>query len=148
MFKHNLKNKKSGFSLLELVLAIAIFSLSSFALATMLIDSNISVRLSTERTEALFYAKEGVEAMRSIRNNNPWAYLTEGEHYLDESGETWALTDIPNILADKYTRVISIEDLPDDPNTKNITVTVGWDINSGRTASVNLETVLTNWQNN
>jgi prepilin-type N-terminal cleavage/methylation domain-containing protein len=139
-----LKNKKEGFSLLELILAIAIFSLGSVAMSTLLIDSNITTRLGTERTEALFYAKEGIEAVRSIRDNS-WAGLEIGTHGLDNSGVAWAFSGALEEINGKYTRTVEVSSV--STSTKNVSVNISWNITSGRTASTTLETVLTNWRN-
>jgi prepilin-type N-terminal cleavage/methylation domain-containing protein len=133
-----------GFSLLELILAVAIFSLGSVAMVTMLVDANLSTRLSAERTEALFYAAEGLNATRSIRDN-AWSDLSAGPHGLDDSGASPVFSggsDSPD-GDDKYTRVITITDI--DASTKNISANITWNLTSARIASVTLETVLTNW---
>jgi len=133
---------KNGFSLLELVLAIAIFSVSSIGLATMLIDANLSTKTSSDRIEALLYAKEGVEAVRAIRDAD-WTDLTDGNHGLISSGGVWAFSGSSDTIASKYTRTVNIEAV--SASTKNVSVTVAWDITVTRPVSVVLTTVLTNW---
>jgi prepilin-type N-terminal cleavage/methylation domain-containing protein len=143
----NLKNKKNnlGFSLLELILAVAIFSLSSYAIATMLIDSNISTKQNSERVEAFFYAKEGIEAVRSIRDN-AWADLVDGDHGLVASTSAWTLDGSSDLVDDKYTRVINILTDEGDSELKKITTTISWDITPVRQASIVLNTYLTSWR--
>lgn len=139
---NNIKNNK-GFSLIELVLAIAVFSLSSVAMVTMLVDSSISTRLSAERTEALFYAKEGVGAVRSIRDNS-WGNLVDGSHGLDSSSGAWVLVaDTPDLINNKYTRTVTISTI--STSTKNIAINVAWELTTARIASTTLNTILTNW---
>lgn len=142
------KNKKLGFSLLELVLAIAVFSLGSFAVATMLIDSNISTKLSSERIEALFYAKEGIDAVRSIKENTAWAEFSDGEYGLDNSGGNWVLSVSPDLINDKYTRTVTVEAVEGFTTVKNVSVEIAWDLTPARRVSTVLSTVLTNWENN
>jgi prepilin-type N-terminal cleavage/methylation domain-containing protein len=137
------KNKKEGFSLLELILAIAIFSIGSVALATLLIDANLSTRLGGERTEALFYAKEGVEAVRSIRDNS-WSDLTDGTYGLSNIDGAWALAADPDLIDNKYTRSVEINETA--TSTKSINISVVWNVNPGRTASTSLLTILTDWK--
>jgi prepilin-type N-terminal cleavage/methylation domain-containing protein len=136
-------NKMKGFSLLELILAIAIFSIGSVALATLLIDANLSTRLSGERTEALFYAKEGVEAVRSIRDSS-WSDLTDGTYGLSNIDGAWALAADPDLIDNKYTRSVEINETA--TSTKSINVSVVWNVNPGRTASTSLLTILTDWK--
>lgn len=121
-------NKISGFSLLELVLAVAVFSLSSFALATLIIDSNISTKLSQEKIIALSYAKEGVNIARFTKNS-AWADLVSTSTTLD----------------DKYLRETVVTDDPIATSTKNVSVSVSWDLTAGRRATTTLYTILTNW---
>jgi len=142
-------NDKNGFSLLELVLAVAIFSFSSFALATMIIDSNISTRLSADRTDALLYAKEGVEAVRSIRDNNwtAWASTTVGNYGLsiNTASGTWQFSSTSDLINNKYTRTVNIATDPVASTSKDVTVNIAWNLTSGRIASTTLVTVFSNW---
>jgi len=140
------KNKKSGFSLLELILAIAIFSIGSFAMATMLIDSNLSTKLGYEKVEALFYTREGIEALRAIRDNS-WADLIDDPSQgIDNSGAVPVLTEAPDVIDDKYTRMVSISTNPASASMKDVSVTVSWDLTSAHSTSVTLSSVLTNWR--
>jgi prepilin-type N-terminal cleavage/methylation domain-containing protein len=143
------KQSNRGFSLLELILAIAVFSLSSVALATLLIDANISTKLSNEQTEALSYAKEGIEATRAIRDASSTAFFAlEGDYGLLETDGTWSFDGDSDFINDKYTRVINItntEGANPATSSKNIISTISWNLTSGRVSSASLTTVLTNW---
>lgn len=139
------KNKKLGFSLLELVLAIAIFSLGSVAMATLIVDSNLSTRLSLERNEALFYAKEGVSAVMSIRNGVPWAEIVDGSYGVEYTADEWAFTVDPDVINDKYTRTIDIMDSEIASSTKDVTVTIEWNLTPNKISEVVLNTLITNW---
>lgn len=137
---------RRGFSLLELVLAIAIFSLGSIATATLLIDSNISTKLSLERTEALFYAKEGIEAVRSIRDNS-FANLIDGVHGLiSSSTDQWEFTGDSDLISDQYTRTVNITTGEHGTSTKDVSVTIEWALNPARNSSVTLNTIFTDWK--
>jgi len=138
-----------GFSLLELVLAIGIFALSSVALVTLLIDSNISTKLGLERTTALMYAKEGMIAVQSIQSNG-WASLVVGnDYYLANNNDGWSFTGTPGLLEDKYSRKINISlTYPPATSTKTVDVNVSWNLTPVRIASTTLTTILTNWRNN
>ncbi len=143
--KKRIRNKiNKGFSLLELILAVTIFSMSAYSLTALLIDSDISTRLNTEKIEALSYAKEGIVAVRSIRDNS-WSDLGLGNHGLTNDG-SWSFSDTQDTIDDKYTRVVNVSDIA--TSTKNISVTVTWNLTESRPASVVLNTVLTNWRNN
>ena len=139
-----LKNKKRGFSLLELILAIALFSLSSYAMATLLINSSLSTQLSLDRTEALLYAKEGVEATRSIRDTD-WSSLTAGNHGLYSTGSVWTFSGSSDIIEGKYNRTVGISTV--SSSTKNISVTIQWAPTPAGSSTITLQTVLTDWIN-
>jgi len=144
------KKNYRGFSLLELILAIAIFSLSSIAVGTLLIDSGISARLNTEKTEALFYAGEGIEVVRIIRNGDwaTWASLTDGDYALESNGSSWSLSSSSvDFLDNKFTRVISITSSSTATSTvtRMVTSNVSWDLTPNRTINISLPTIFTNW---
>ncbi len=139
--------RNGGFSLLELILAIAIFSLSSYGIATMLIDANITTRTSTERIAALFYAKEGIEAVRSIRDNDlsTWSALPDGDYELVYSDDIWNLsTTSDQMIDDKYTRIINFENQTSS-SVKLVNSTVSWDLTPSRNISITLTSLFSNW---
>ena len=114
-------------------------------MAILLVDSNVSTQLSLDRTGALYYAREGMEAVRSIRNNN-WSDLANGSYGLDNSGASWAFSGSPDLIDGKYTRIINISDTyPPATSTKTITSNISWDMTSSRKASSTLTTFLTDW---
>lgn len=135
------QQKNRGFSLLELTLAVAIFSLGSYAIATTIIDATISTKIATEKTEALFYAQEGIGAVRSIRAED-YANLVNDDYGLDNSGGTWAFSGSSDTILSKYTRVVTVSDVTD---AKKIVVTITWDITPAREGSVTLATFLSDW---
>ena len=137
-----------GFSLLELILAVAIFSLGGVAMATLFIDSGISTKLSNERTEALFYAEEGVEAVLLIRDGSVWADLVDGEYGLDNSSGDWVFTAEPDLIESKYTRAVTLTASTTATSTIDVSVNVSWELSSAHIASTTLNTIITNWQAN
>lgn len=146
-------NYKLGFSLLELLLAVAIFALGSFALITILIDSNINTRLSTERTDALFHAKEGINAIRSIRDRVAWAELIDGDYGLAYVDGDWTLSTSSDLIDsnsevndNKYERTVTLTEV--SSSTKNVSVNINWDLTPARNVNVVLNTIITNWKNN
>ena len=144
----NKKNNKFGFSLLELILAVAIFSFGSFAMATLLIDSNISTQMTSSRIDALSYAKEGIEAVGSIRDNNWSAFsaLADGNYGLGiNSSSTWAFSSSSDLINNKYTRTVTISTDPIITSSKDVSVNVSWVTNSSSVASTTIKTVFSNW---
>lgn len=140
-------NNQSGQSLIELLIAMAIFTMAVTGLSFLVIDSYASGRLAQEITAANFLAEEGLEAARSIRDHN-WNGLAPGSYGLATSTEnTWIFQgsseDLSSQLKDGATRVITVEDLGSD--RKKIVSTVFWKFSEDRPQEVSLVTYLTNW---
>jgi len=135
-----------GQSLLELIVAIGIFTIVISGLIFFLLNSYIAGRLASEMTKANFLAEEGLEAVRSIRDNN-WQNLIAGNYGLAISGSHWIFQgteeDISNELRGGI-RQISIENI--NSNRKKVISRINWQFSEGRTEEVRLVSYLTNWQ--
>lgn len=151
------QNGLAGFSLVELLLAGALFTLFAWGAVAVLFSGLAADRLGEETTSAANYAREGVEAVRAIKTENfddlgvtdAVGLVSENGFWkLDGSGDQWG----------KYARVIRIETVKRDsegkidengdidPDTRQITVIVRWNVTPAREDSVVLETYLTRWQ--
>ena len=139
-FKFHPNNR--GFSLVEVLLAIAIFAMLLAAFVGALFYGQESVTLSGSRNRAIFLAEEGLEALRNIRDDD-FLNLTDGTYGLTASGGQWDFSGISDIT-DIYIRQIEIS--PIDNDTKQITSTITWDQNSQRQGSIALVAYLTDWQ--
>lgn len=151
---------KKGFSMLEVILAVAMFAVIAVTVATAVISGLDLNRLSIEQTVAMQYASEGLEAARSIRNQN-FANLvnTAGTGIVRSSG-VWTFSGSNNSTdSGRYTRTIAIADVcrdgsgniiacgsPADANTKKVTSTVSWNVTPVRNINVNLSQYFTNWK--
>jgi len=135
-----------GESLIELIIAVGIFSIAVAGLSFFVLNSYISGRLASEMTKANFLTEEGIEATRSIRDNS-WDDLVAGNHGLAILGNNWIFQgteeNINNQLKEG-TRIITVENI--GPNRKKITSEVNWQFNKGRDEEVKIVTYLTNWQ--
>ncbi len=140
-----MKNQ-SGQSLVELIIAMGIIVLVISSVVFLVIDSYASGRLSKEITQANFLAEEGMEAIRSIRDNS-WDNLSSGTYGLTISGNNWILQgsqeDISSQLNEGI-RTIIIEEI--DFDRKKITSQIDWKFVENRLQQVQLITYLTNWQ--
>jgi prepilin-type N-terminal cleavage/methylation domain-containing protein len=132
---------KGGFSLVEVLLAVAIFSLAITPIVTSIIYGQESTALSGALTRATFLASEGIEAVRNIRDEN-FSNLSDDTHGLAVSDGQWILSGSSDATED-YKREIIISTV--DENTKKIDVNVAWKQNMQRDGLVNLTTYLTNW---
>lgn len=159
--KENNKYKKAqlGFSVVEIILAAAIFLIFSSGAIFLILQGLDSNRLAEEETIAHQYATEGIEAVRSIRNQNYSSVANTAAIGIVRNGSgLWELSGTNNTFG-KYTRVLSIESVgrdgsdtimssggTPDPSTKKVTATVTWNVTPSRTNSVVLTTYLTNWE--
>lgn len=149
-----------GFSVIEVLLAAAMFMIFSVAIGTVVLQGFSGNRQGEEQTVATQLATEGLEAARSIKNRafaNLISPLTTG---ILQSGGVWTFSGANNQFGpnNKYTRVLTVADvtrnsagniLPSatpDPNTKKITSTVSWNFSPSRADSVVLSTYLTNFR--
>ncbi len=154
-----MKNTKTqkGFSVVEVMLAVAIFAIFSigvFYLSLDTIQRDIKVNLGTE---ALLYAQEGIESVRNIRDKN-YLYLTNGDKGLSLVAGSWEFIAAPEDIEGFYSRTIIIEDvyrnesgdidedgLNYDPDTKKITSEVNWMQRGVIPKSISLTTYMSNW---
>jgi Tfp pilus assembly protein PilV len=147
LFFYQKANKygESGQSLIEILLAMGVFILAVSAGAFFVLDIYLSTKLGREITAASFLTKEGVEAVRSIRDNN-WNDLIQGEYGLAIVNNNWVLAgtheDVSSYLSNGIRKVI-LEDV--DADRKKITATVSWDLTESRPQEISYTTVLTNW---
>ncbi len=117
---------KKAFSLVEVLLAVSVFSLIVTVLAGALIYGQQSTALAGMRSRAVLLADEGLEAMRNTRDAS-FASLVDSSD-----------------VVDIFTRTITIS----TPSTdrRQITSTVTWQQNLQRSGEVTAVTYLTNWR--
>jgi len=118
----------SGQSLLEVVLALAIFSLIAAAFVSLTLGSISSVSYGTDFIAADTLADEGVGVKRALRDN-AWNTLGDGVESATLDG--------------RFNRLMTIS--PVNLETKSLKVEVSWPSPVGRTQTVTRQTKLTNW---
>ncbi|OGC48472.1 hypothetical protein A2W32_05190 [candidate division WWE3 bacterium RBG_16_37_10] len=133
---------RSGFSLVEVVLASSLFGLLVTALVGAYLYGLESNALAGNRAHATLLAEEGLEAVRNIRDGN-FSNLTTGTYGLEITGSQWTFSGSSDTNG-IYTRVITISDI--DVDRKSVTSSVTWQQNLQRNGSVILITRLTYWQ--
>lgn len=158
---HNNSNRfQSGFGIVEIIVAMAIFVTIAATGATTVLQSFSINRLGNEETQANLLAQEGIEAVRSIKKLD-WTSLDIGSSTCAASA-TRGLTNTPNWsfsgtseTLGKYTRTITIQNVcrnaseqitepgtTYDSDIKKVTATVAWNFTAGRANSVVLTTYL------
>lgn len=145
--------KLKSFSLVEVILAISIFVIISIFSIETILYSMTSHRLAEEYAQAEFYAQEGIEASRSIRNQN-WSNITSGTFGLTKTNGFWQFQSNPETLG-KFTRIIKIDPVNRignqivenggtiDPYTYKITSIISWNFSPLRQNTIEKITYLT-----
>ncbi len=133
---------KRGFSLIEVILASAIFALLITAIVGGIIYGRESTAISGSRARAIAFAEEGIEATRNLRDQS-FGNLTDGNHGLTVSLGQWFFSGVSDVNG-VFTRQIAIGTL--NENTKNVTSTVTWQQTPSRPGSIVISSRLTNWR--
>lgn len=108
------ESRMSGFSLLELVIAISIFSIGLLAVAGMILTVIDGNRMSKNLTVAVNLAQNKMDSLRSAS-------------YADIADETESNLDENEVSGSGiFNRATSIEATSTDPTYKTVAVTVSW----------------------
>lgn len=150
-----------GFGIIEVIVAMAIFVTMAATGVTSILHSFSINRLGNEETQAHMLAQQGIEAVRSIRNQN-WTNMDIGNstcgssqnHGLATGTGSWTFSGTSQTL-ERFTRVITLENVCRDtngfisssgtvydPDIKFVTADVTWDFTSSRTNTVSTSTYL------
>lgn len=134
--------QKNGFSLIEVLLASALFALIVTFLIGAYLYGQESAVISGERMLAAHLAEEGLEAARNMRDAD-FANLVDGTHGLARSGGVWTFSGSSD-ATDAFTRQLVV--FPVDAQTKLVTSSVTWQQTGQRQGTLTLTTHLTNWK--
>jgi Tfp pilus assembly protein PilV len=151
------KNLQSGISLIEIIIAIAVFTMIVMGTMSVVLGSFSMSRQAEEGSKAGLLAQEGMEAVNSLKNQN-WNNVTNGAHGITKTGGTWTFTGTSD-TTEKYTRVITVSDVFRDgsgnivtlggtiaPETKKVSVIVSWNFGGTRHDGVVINQYVTRWQ--
>ncbi len=133
-----------GFSLVEVILATAIFGLLVTALVGSYLYGQEAVALAGSRSRAMLLADEGLEATRNIRDSAvAFANLPDSVGTgLSTVGNQWGFSSSSD-TSGVFSRQTIVSTV--DAYRKSITTNVTWQQNTQRTGAVSLVTRLTNW---
>jgi len=155
-----------GFSLLEVILAVALFLILTTGGITLIVQSYNSNRLGAEFATATEFASEGIEAVKSIKNQAFSNLVDSSGTGVERVGGVWTFGGSDDTLIhsseDNFIRIIKVEPVNrdgtppagnivssggiTDPDTKKITSTVTWNFNSARPETMSLVTYLSDWE--
>lgn len=141
LMKREQSHIKSGFSLVEVMLSIAVFTLIITGLAGVYLYGEESTMLAGNRAKATMLAEEGLEAARNIRDPQ-FSNLIDGTFGLSTTTNQYNLTGSSDTDG-FFTRTVNVSTV--DTKRKDLSATVTWQQNSQRTGSVTLVSRLTNW---
>ena len=135
--------KIKSFTITELLIALAIFAVVASSIIFVTIDALEAGRVGKDRSIALAYAQEGLEAARSIRNRN-YSELINGTYGLTQATNQWSFSPTLENLQNRFKREILIEDYA--ANEKKLTSRITWQLRVGRNLKVELISILSNWK--
>jgi prepilin-type N-terminal cleavage/methylation domain-containing protein len=144
-----------GFSIIELLVGMAVFLLFVVSAGTILLAATHSSNRSLHQEQAIWFAQEGIEAIRHLARAD-WDVLSVGSYAVEVSQGSWQLGSPPT-LQGMFSRTITITTVNRDQNdvivttggsvdesTFKVTSTVTWNERSVRPQSYSLETYITN----
>jgi Tfp pilus assembly protein PilV len=141
---------QSGQSLVEVMIAIALFAVLGVSILGVTISAAQSSKEAAEMVSAAALQQEGMTAVRSIRNRS-FAELTNGAHGTTTGSGYYALSgSSDSLLGGKYTRTITVADVYRsggltgdiagsgtlDPEAKKITLTTVWTTLTGKVQTI------------
>lgn len=148
--------RQQGMGIVEIVVAMGIMLIIATTGASILLQGFRSNTLADDETKASFFAQEGIEAVRSIKNRS-WP-LPTGTFGLANGSGSWQFSGSSNTDG-KFTRQVIISDVQRDgsgnivatggtldSNTKKVRSRVAWTTPNGRSATIDLPIYHTYWE--
>ena len=145
-----------GFGFIELIVAVGIFLILATGGVTAILQGQTANRLTEQQQVATAYAGQGLEAVRSIKNQD-YASLSAGSYGLSSSGDVWSFSGASDSQG-IYTRQIVISEgrrsggsIVDsggtiDPDFFKIVSTVTWNFSPTRSESISQVTYLSDFR--
>ena len=159
IYKKKISN--SGQSMVEIIVALAIFAFIASALTGLILGSFTLLMRSQEFIKASSWAGEGVEALRAIRvqawnefdysqsgigiSNNQWVFLGEGSQQ-NKDGFTRTIGFSP-VYRDSNNVIVSASapGAHEDVMTRIFDINVSWETSNGQTQDISREAIISNW---
>jgi len=153
------KEEQQGQSILEVIIAMAIFGLVAASLIGFVMGGDQALLQGGDQTKAEALAQEGIEAVRSIRDN-AWNELVYNQSAVNSDSGHWNFNgENTTETIGKFIRTISFSDICrsglnqivdcpgvyTDVQSKKVLVDVTWPVRPGVTNSVQRTSYLTNW---
>ncbi len=144
--------RQRGMTLVEAVVGISLFALVITGLAGAYFYYLRNVFKLTQTIQGSYLAEEGIEAIRSMRDNG-WSasfnvYVPGTTYYFEWSGSKWLATTVPTTTDGIFYRKFTVETVERnasddivasggtvDSGTKKATVVVSWPSQNGTTTA-------------
>jgi Tfp pilus assembly protein PilV len=153
------KPQQSGQSILEVIVAMAVFALIAGAMTTLVLGSFTGLAQGGEQTQAEAIAAEGIEAVRAIRdtawNTNTYAqsgvsvsgseWVFDGESTADTIGQFTRTLAFTDVCRDGSDNIATCPATYTDVHTLQASSTATWDTRSGVSNTVQKVAYITNW---
>lgn len=133
---------QTGYSLIEVILAIALFTLISLIASSVFVYGQERVVVAGDRGQAVLLANEGLEVMHNIREAD-FNSLNDGVYGLSNASGYWDLVTQTEEIG-IFQRIISINSVNDD--VKEVTVQIIWPKNLRQEAEISVSQYYSNWQ--
>jgi len=104
--------KARGFSVVEVLVASAIFALATTTFVGSLLSAKFSSDYSSRENRAVLLAEEGLEAVRNIRDAD-FANLIDGTYGISTSGNVFSLSGTSDV-SDIFTRALTVSTIDED----------------------------------
>jgi len=133
-----------GIGIIDVIISISIISVAFWTIAQVAVLGTRVREQAKNREAAIFYAQEGVEVMRFLRDlswdTNISPLITGNLYYPNVSGTTWVLlASDPGLIDSRYTRSVELNKVlrdanddivssggTEDTDSREVTVTVSW----------------------
>src|SRR3989344_3856090 len=133
--------KVRGFSLVEIVIGLAIFAVGASSILFLITQQQFLVSNKEQTMRAQTFVSEGLEATKAIAQKN-WNALTAGNHGLTFASGEWQFSGVQDSNS-IFVRKIIITDI--DSKSKQIISQAEWGITSQK-FKVEPPLILTNWE--
>jgi prepilin-type N-terminal cleavage/methylation domain-containing protein len=153
---------KQGFSLVELILSLAILAVLTSTIIIVLSYMNKVTLVKGKKFDAVNYGQEAMEALLSLKDEDFIAIdpgSTPKTYYVsvNETSQTWDLTQVPDETTvpseNGMKRIVTLERVlangtPTTPKIIKATITVKWNAINGMSDRISLEILLSSWSRN
>jgi Tfp pilus assembly protein PilV len=134
---------ESGQMLVEVLVALSLFVIIITAVIIFFFNGQLATLSAGRNREALGIARNGIEAVRFIRDTD-WINMLNGQYGLEFTEGQWRFNGTSDTTGD-YTRVISIT--TPETNIRQIISRVSWQDDRFGQQEIEIATLLSDWQN-